>query len=352
MPVAPSGTSTLLDLGSDPINRPEVEARRNRRRGRIVVLALVVLLLAAVAVEAVVAAHAARRHPPPGEVVTLPSGRTLHLDVTVRGDGGPTFVLEAGAGLPSSLWRPTVDALLGEIDGPVTIVAYDRAGSAWSGASSQPPHLDVVVADLHEALALRNVRGPYVLVGHSIGGHYARAFAASHPDQVVGLVLVDPRHEDLAGQLPALAEMQDRTTRMLRWGVRLRPLGITRLVHQPSHHLPTDLAAQVRAVELHRAHLRGALELGLALDVIDREVATRARDLGDLPIRILSAGRMSDDPPLAAELLPAMSRAHQELTGLSSSASRHLIEGADHLSIITNPDHARGVARHAAAIAR
>jgi pimeloyl-ACP methyl ester carboxylesterase len=44
---------------------------------------------------------------------------------------------------------------------------------------------------------------PYVLVGHSLGGHIVRAFASRHPRDVVGVILVDARPEDLLTQLPA-----------------------------------------------------------------------------------------------------------------------------------------------------
>jgi pimeloyl-ACP methyl ester carboxylesterase len=62
---------------------------------------------------------------------------------------------------------------------------------------------------------------PYVLAGHSLGGHIVRTFAARHPADVSGLILVDVRHEDAYGQLPAaflarLAELAPRDTDQAR----------------------------------------------------------------------------------------------------------------------------------------
>ena len=319
-----------------------------RRALRFIGVALAGLLFFGVVVEAGLAARDERAHPAPGELVELADGRHLHVDVTTRGTDGPTIVLEAGAGIPSSLWRPTVDALLETIDGPVTVVAYDRAGSAWSGPVGRAPTPEVVVDDLREALALQRLQGPYVLVGHSIGGHYVRTFAATHADEVAGAVLVDPRHEDAATRLPELGEAQAQTTRMLRWGVRLRPFGITRLVHQPSAQLPADIADQVYALELHRHHLRGSLALGETLDRIDAHVARHGTDLGDVPVRIVSAGHIPDDDPLARDLADILDELHRELRSLSTDGTRHVIADADHLSIVTDPTHARELATHIA----
>jgi pimeloyl-ACP methyl ester carboxylesterase len=311
---------------------------------------VLLVVVAAATLEAGLATRDARRYAPPGDIIDLADGRRLHLDVTTRGTGGPTVVLEAGAGIPSSLWRHTVDAVLETIDGPVTVVAYDRAGSAWSGPGRHAPTPAVVVADLREALAAQGMPGPYVLVGHSIGGHYVRTFAAAHASEVAGVVLVDPRPEDATTRLPELADAQEQTTRMLWWGVRLRPFGITRLAHQRTDQLPTDMAEQLYALELHPDHLRGSLALGEALDQIDDQVRGHATDLGDVTVRIVSAGHVPNDQPFASALTDVLDELHDAMTALSTDATRHVIPDADHLSIITDPTHAHELATHIAAL--
>jgi pimeloyl-ACP methyl ester carboxylesterase len=52
------------------------------------------------------------------------------------------------------------------------------------------------VTDLHAMLGEAAIPGPYVLVGHSIGGAFVRLYASQYPDDVAGLVLVDATHED------------------------------------------------------------------------------------------------------------------------------------------------------------
>jgi pimeloyl-ACP methyl ester carboxylesterase len=53
-----------------------------------------------------------------------------------------------------------------------------------------------MVTDLDTLLSSAEIPGPYVLVGHSFGGQVARLFAALHPLETKGIVLLDPSHED------------------------------------------------------------------------------------------------------------------------------------------------------------
>jgi pimeloyl-ACP methyl ester carboxylesterase len=50
--------------------------------------------------------------------------------------------------------------------------------------------------ELHALLRAAGLKAPYVLVGHSIGGLIARVYAEQYPNEVAGMVLVDPTHED------------------------------------------------------------------------------------------------------------------------------------------------------------
>jgi pimeloyl-ACP methyl ester carboxylesterase len=52
-----------------------------------------------------------------------------------------------------------------------------------------------VVDDLHTLLARAGIRDRVVLVGHSLGGFNMKLYAATYPDQVAGMVLVDPSEE-------------------------------------------------------------------------------------------------------------------------------------------------------------
>jgi pimeloyl-ACP methyl ester carboxylesterase len=57
-----------------------------------------------------------------------------------------------------------------------------------------------IVYELHTGLAKAEIKPPFVLVGHSLGGLLVRKYAREYPKEVAGLVLVDSSHEDQAAQ--------------------------------------------------------------------------------------------------------------------------------------------------------
>jgi pimeloyl-ACP methyl ester carboxylesterase len=124
-------------------------------------------------------------------------GRNLHVVRSGR-PGGPVVVLEAGSGCGSEIWR-AVQEMAGEF---AVTYSYDRAGHGSSDPGDDPWSLENWLADLEAWLSVGRVTPPYLLVGHSLGGHIVRAFAARHPAEVVGMILVDARHEDLFPELP------------------------------------------------------------------------------------------------------------------------------------------------------
>lgn len=110
------------------------------------------------------------------------------------GSDGPTVVLEAGLTDSAATWSGIIPALASF----TRVVSYDRPNTTASASDPAPmPRTAAdVVADLHVLLETDAVPGPYVLVGHSTGGLFARLFASLYPDEVSGLVLIDTSHED------------------------------------------------------------------------------------------------------------------------------------------------------------
>ena len=129
--------------------------------------------------------------PPPGRLVNI-GGRSLHIRCVGPATGGPTVILEAGAGDHSNRWTAVQDLLAPR----VRSCAYDRAGLGWSEPGPTPRTLQQEVFELHALLEKAKVPGPFVLVGHSLGGLVARLYADRYSAAVMGVVLIDALHED------------------------------------------------------------------------------------------------------------------------------------------------------------
>jgi len=155
----------------------------------IVIGGLVLALLTAGVVYEQVARVKAKRRPLPGRLVEM-GGYRIHL--TDSGKGGPTVVVIHGAGESSFSWVHVAR----EVAPFARVVTYDRPGL---GGSDPGPAPDATrsTAELHTLLAEAGLPGPYVLVGHSLGGVIARLYAIRYPDEVAGMVLVDSTHEFL-----------------------------------------------------------------------------------------------------------------------------------------------------------
>jgi pimeloyl-ACP methyl ester carboxylesterase len=113
-------------------------------------------------------------------------GRDLFIECT--GQGEPTMILEVGEGQP----RQAMAAIAEAYDSKMRVCSYDRANKGESGSAPTPRTGRAVVADLHGLLEAAEVPGPYLLVGHSAGGLLVQAFAATYPDDIAGVVVLNP----------------------------------------------------------------------------------------------------------------------------------------------------------------
>jgi pimeloyl-ACP methyl ester carboxylesterase len=105
-----------------------------------------------------------------------------------RSGQAPTIVFEAGLGSRLETWNPLFD----QVAAFAPAIAYDRAGLGGSPANGITPTAPNVVRTLHALLAAVGARPPYILVGHSWGGLLARMFIEQYPQEVAGLVYIDP----------------------------------------------------------------------------------------------------------------------------------------------------------------
>jgi pimeloyl-ACP methyl ester carboxylesterase len=129
----------------------------------------------------------------------LHSLRTGTVWASVSGNGEPVVVVLSGAGTVAMDYYMIQNMLAND----VTAIIYDRLGIGYSSFCNLPRTSRQVVEELKELLDAINVSPPFILVGHSLGGMYARHFARLYPGSVSGMVLLDPAHEDYDLFMPA-----------------------------------------------------------------------------------------------------------------------------------------------------
>jgi pimeloyl-ACP methyl ester carboxylesterase len=151
-----------------------------------------------------VTAVAQAQHPSINPPADAQPGRVdvgdFQLFATCAGAGDPTVILDAGAGDSSSVWKQLQPRLA-----TITqVCAYDRANSGYSDTrpSAGPDDALLNATELHTLLTEAQIMVPYVLVGHSYAGAVDQVYASQYPEDVAGLVLVDPvAGEFLKGQV-------------------------------------------------------------------------------------------------------------------------------------------------------
>jgi pimeloyl-ACP methyl ester carboxylesterase len=214
------------------------------RRGLVLMLAgLLALAVMGAIYQAVATEIDQRTYSPPGDMVDV-NGHLMHINCI--GEGSPTVILEAANLGMSAHW---VRVQQQQVAQTTRVCAYDRAGMGWSERSPEPRDARQISSELHTLLKGANTEGPFVLVGHSYGGLYARMYAARYPEEVAGVVLVDSSHPEQFTRSPEGRAMYEQNRRMGAVLPFLTRLGVIRLFNLlPAHpDLPPKQRAQIAA---------------------------------------------------------------------------------------------------------
>jgi pimeloyl-ACP methyl ester carboxylesterase len=113
---------------------------------------------------------------------------THSLHIVRAGEGSPAVVVDVGIAARSEEWA----SIRERIAQVTSICTYDRAGYGRSGVGPFPRDAGRAADELHALLEAASIPGPYLLVGHSLGGLHMQIFADRYPDEVAGMVLLDP----------------------------------------------------------------------------------------------------------------------------------------------------------------
>jgi pimeloyl-ACP methyl ester carboxylesterase len=299
--------------------------------------AILVLVIAGAIYQSIATQSDKHHYSAPGQLVDV-GGYRLHIHCS--GQGSPTVILEAAADMMSADWG----WIQPELAKKICVCAYDRAGMGWSDPGPQPRDARQVSTELHTLLARAGITGPYVLVGHSAGGLYVRMYTAQYPDEVVGMVLVDPGHPDMTEHIPELRAQNARDWRFVGTMRMLSYLGIPRRMgigKANAQGLPPEQVAEVNAFISTPQHWATILALIDASPATEDEVRATAT-LGDRPLVVISAGTawLSRGAP-ADDARRRLNELHGELTKLSTNSTHRIIEGATHGSLVHNREDAQ-----------
>ncbi|HVU14746.1 MAG TPA: alpha/beta hydrolase [Phototrophicaceae bacterium] len=259
---------------------------------------------------------------PPGQLWDVGTHK-MHL--YSLGEGTPTVVLDAGSGDSLLTWQP----IQAEIAQFTRVVAYDRSGMGWSERGPNPVTPENVARELHQLLIVADIQLPIILVGHSLGGVYVRAFAHWYPDDVIGLILVDSSHESQAARfaetVPHYLQVSANYVTLLKELSGKSHQDI--LDHFFAGETTDTPIAETEA--LQRDRLRPtqlatvAEELDYAYAVGLKQPTDAIPALGDLRLTVLTATRTIQSPDLSAEEGRTMSRVFQGLqTEISQRSTR------------------------------
>jgi pimeloyl-ACP methyl ester carboxylesterase len=288
-------------------------------------------------------------------------GHLIHINCA--GSGGPTVVMEAGAGDFSFDWG-LVQAKAAKY---ARSCSYDRAGYAWSEPGPTPRTLQQIAVELHTVLHKASINEPYILVGHSLGGLIVRTFASQYPKETAGMVLVDSSHEDM------LISLTDRTTKQENV-VRFRELSRGREIpatqktmlnagnsssdqqgqsssspqtklDAPFNKLPPNLQ-QTRLWAMSQSNYSAARssEFDFLPEEMSRIFSNRSKikhPLGDIPLIVLTRkiGEHSGaDQSIRRQLDESHERLQADLVTLSTNSKRMIAEHSGHHIHLDEPE--------------
>lgn len=270
---------------------------------------------------------------PPGELYDV-GGHRLHAVIKGRASNKPAIVLEAGLTAMSACWSWIQDELAKE----TRVLAYDRAGLGWSEPTSKPKDAATIARELRELILRAKLKRPFILVGHSMGAFFARAYAAEFADDLAGLVFIDGSHPEQIERSPNVSRAMRRFFWFLKATPAMADYGVMKWANnfglaRHCDKLPPSAHDAILRAFSSPQHMRATAKEASEWFASAKQI--RDRKLGDLPLLVLTA------PDRAMQ---GWMNLQKELVALSTCGHHVVIPNSTHMSILTEKDHALRVA--------
>lgn len=231
-------------------------------------------------------------HPPIGKLVNI-GNHCLHIYSC--GEGSPSVVFESGG----ASWSLDWNFVQTEVAKFTNACSYDRAGYGWSESGSNPRTSDRIVTELHTLLTKAEIKKPYILVGASFGGHTARLFTKRYPDEVVGIILLDARHETINSKMPpAWKKLEVAGKGTYQFMLLASRLGVLNLLGQLMGEkvappivmkLPPEIRTAYLEVGFQPKYFQSNLDELAAIGESDRQLSATG-SLGNIPLTVIRHG--------------------------------------------------------------
>jgi len=284
----------------------------------------------------------------PQRLVKLPDGRRMNIHCTGR--GAPTVVLEAGWSASNIVWMQVQPQLART----TRVCAYDRAGMGFSDAVPGTRDTARLADDLEATLKAARIRGPYVLVAHSMGGMPARVFTDRRLGEVAGVVLVDTSSEYQNQRFEnAIPGETARNTRFIAGlgrclaaaekGQLAAPTPAqANCVWTPLDEVPPAVNAAYARLTARPEYQRAVLSEFVAMQGVgSAQVAMSRRPWGALPLLVLTAEDTGKDtghsPRQVARAIEIWRDLHDEQAALSDCGVNRIVRDSGHMVPLEKP---------------
>jgi pimeloyl-ACP methyl ester carboxylesterase len=254
-------------------------------------------------------------------------GYRLHINCT--GTGSPTVIIDAGLGDWSTGWG----FVQPEVAKTTRVCTYDRAGWGWSDPGPLPRDAAQDAKELHTLLKNASIPGPYVMVGHSLGGLTVRVFVHDYASEVIGIVLIDSMTPQQFAQSPTDVQPRLNTqSRPFNPLVALGHLGIVRLLAKPLGILPDapPNPEAYYALGVRPQNIQALMDDSQGMPAAGAQ-ASAVKTFGDLPLIVLTA-KLNN--------IPGWQEWQTELLQLSSNSQQLFAENSGHNIEFDEPDAA------------